>query len=442
MKTKLFNPRTSGLAVGALLLAAAATSWAGKTLDGMHTIDGITGPSFTFTAKGGHVSTSEGNSIYFWGFANGSGANAVMQYPGPTMIVNQGDAVTVTLYNELPVPVSIIFPGQSGVVASGGVAGLLTQEAPAGTAAAPGGPVTVTFTASQPGTYLYQSGTRQDLQVEMGLVGALIVRPTGFNADVPANRRAYNHDDSLYAHEHLFLLTDMDENIHDTIEHQVLTGLPIAADMTKWYPQYWFINGRSGTDTLLPAGAPWLPHQPYDAIVLIKPKEKVLQRVIGAGRDSHPFHHHGNDGLLIARDGRLLSSTPTTLTAGADLAYPQFTVPASPGSTWDQIFEWTGEKLGWDIYGHAPGDPMAPGEYEPDHGKAFPVRMPSQQDVTFGMLYSGSPFLGSEGQLPPGEGGFNPGVFMYMWHSHSERELCDGNIFPGGMLTFCLIAAP
>ena len=39
--------------------------------------------------------------------------------------------------------------------------------------------VTYTFTASQPGTYLYESGTNPHKQVHMGLYGALVVRPTG-----------------------------------------------------------------------------------------------------------------------------------------------------------------------------------------------------------------------------------------------------------------------
>ena len=59
----------------------------------------------------------------------------------------------------------------------------------------------------------------------------------------------------------------MDENIHDLVELQVANNQPITVDMTKWYPQYWFMNGRSGTDTVLPGGAAWLPNQPYEALV-------------------------------------------------------------------------------------------------------------------------------------------------------------------------------
>ena len=66
-------------------------------------IDGLTGTSFQFTAKSDYISTSDGNSILIWGFANG---NNRAQYPGPTLIVNQGDTVTVTLTNALIDPTS------------------------------------------------------------------------------------------------------------------------------------------------------------------------------------------------------------------------------------------------------------------------------------------------------------------------------------------------
>jgi len=81
---------------------------------------GISGSVFNLEAKTGYISTADGNSQYVWGFANANtGVNSVtMQYPGPTLIVDEGDTVTVNLNNSLPVPVSIIFPGQSNVSSS------------------------------------------------------------------------------------------------------------------------------------------------------------------------------------------------------------------------------------------------------------------------------------------------------------------------------------
>lgn len=443
------------LAVILLLLAATGAAAA---------IDGITGTSFSFTAKAGVISNPDGSSIPIWGYANGAGT---VQYPGPTLIVNQGAAVTVTLVNQLPQPVSIVFPGQK-VTATGGAPGLITREAlPGGTSM-----VTYSFTASQPGTYTYYSGTQTDLQVEMGLVGALIVRPTGYSE---ANKTAYGDARSAYDTETLFLLTEMDPNIH----YAVGAGLP--ADTTAFFPTIWFMNGRAAPDTMAPAGAAWLPTQPYNCMPAAYPGERVLLRIIGGGRDNHPHHTHGNNFELIARDGRLLEGTPgasTLLVAGApafgtvpDQAVSNFTQDVMPGATYDAIFTWTGQDLGWDSYGAidtactdtnndglddtsgmkchdaactdvnpADGFDDATKEYCADHGNPFPVILPGTQDLTFGQFYSGGPFLGTAGALPPGQGGFNPTAgFFYMWHSHSEKELTNNDIFPGGMLTMFLV---
>ena len=400
-------------------------------------IDGLTGTTFNLTAKAGYLSTAEGGSYLMWGYANGA---APMQFPGPTLIVNQGAVVTVNLANELSVPVSIVFPGQSGVTANGGAAGVITREAPAA-----GGSVSYSFTAAQPGTYTYYSGTNSDLQVEMGLVGALIVRPTGYSE---SNKIAYNHPDSQYDREYLFLLSDMDPTVHE----KVAAGLPV--DNAAWWPVYWLMNGRTAPDTMTPANNPLLPHQPYNCMPMMHPGDRVLLRMIGAGRDLHPFHVHGNEHKVIARDGRLLSSA-----AGADLAENLFTSTVVPGSTSDAIFSWTGAKLGWDIYGFthatqpaycdAGGNPTASypadrmSQTAADRCKPIPVALPNQTDLTNGQFYSGSPYLGTLGSLPPGEGGYNPNSgYMFMWHSHSEKELTNNDIFPGGMLTMMIIEAP
>jgi FtsP/CotA-like multicopper oxidase with cupredoxin domain len=160
-------------------------------------------------------------------------------------------------------------------------------------------------------------------------------------------------------------------------------------------------------------------------------------RVINAGQDLHPFHHHGNNATVIARDGRMLESAPGT---GPDIGVSDFTIKTVPGQTYDALFEWTGKGLGWDMYGHAPGDPMEANEYAGDHGRPFPVVLPNQTDLTFGGFYSGSPYLGVFGALPPGQGGLNLNAgYFFMWHSHTEVELTNNDIFPGGMMTMLIV---
>ena len=285
-------------------------------------ITGVTGTQFNLVAREGYVSTPDGGSVYSWGYGLDTGS---MQYPGPTLIVNQGATITVTLKNELPAPagnVSVVFPGHAAT-ASGGVAGKLTREAP------PGGTTTVayTFTAANPGTYSYHSGTNVGLQVDMGLVGAIIVRPTGFDA---VNPKAYDHADSQYTYENLFLLTEMDVPIHNAVQAGVAAGV-VNVDTTTFFPVTWFINGRCAPDTMLADGVPWLPHQPYGAMVMTHPGDKVLLRLIGGGRDLHPFHHHGNNSLAIARDGKLLESAPEPGPTWPCRTSPS---PSSPAARW------------------------------------------------------------------------------------------------------------
>lgn len=450
--------------VALLLLVPTGGVWA--------QVDGLTGTSFNFTAKTGHIITPDAASMMIWGYADDS--TGQVQIPGPTLIVNQGDTITVTLNNTLPEPVSLVFPGQQ-VVATGGAAGLLTQEVPGNDNGA--NPVTYTFTVTEPGTYTYYSGSHSDLQVEMGLYGALIVRPAveDLAACPQYSHSAYGDCRSAYDYEFLILQSEMDMDIHHQVENQLLAAptTPPVIDTAAYHPTIWFLNGRPGPDDLADAGVPWLPAQPYNCLPRGNPGKRVLARMIGAGRDSHPFHTHGNNFDLIARDGRLLESTPGASKAATevgvvpDLAVSDYTQTTSPGSTYDTIYSWTGQDLGWDIYGttdgHTCSNPTCPDangdgyydgtnapcwdettyEYCPDHGKPLPVVLPDIKDLTFGMFYSGSHLLGSSGVLPPGEGGFNlHNGYFHIWHSHNERELTNNDIFPGGMMTFFIVEPP
>jgi manganese oxidase len=417
-------------------------------------VQGETGSSFTLSASAGYVSMPDGASIYSWGYA---GATGQMQLPGPTLIVNQGTAVTVTLHNNLPIAAgntSIVFPGQQ-VTATGGVTGLLTSEAQ------PGGTVTYTFTATRPGTFQYHSGTRTDLQVEMGLYGALIVLPTSSTGCTKGQYSlagsAYNDlpgaavNPSCYDREYLFVLSEMQVEIHQDVETQASGLGPIQVSMEPYTPEYWMINGRGAPDTMELPNMGALPHQPYNSMPRMHPGEKVLLRIVAAGREMHTFHTHGNHVRVLARDGQLLVSPTNAAKLEAKL---EFSVPTLPGQTVDGTFEWTGKDLGWDIYGHTAADgiactPNAEGydvttkEWCADHRRPIPVLLPNPNVLMNGGFYSGSPYLGDLVQLPPGQGGLNPNAgFTYMWHSHVERELTNGNVFPGGLMTMLVVEPP
>src|SRR5882762_6509290 len=183
MNTRNFVTRLLFVAVAVVTLLFSASAYAATP--------GITGASFSLDAHDGYTTQPDGASIYSWGYGcaggtlatgntylpaafSGVGFCPVMQMPGPTLIVAENQTVTVTLTNNLPASAgntSILFPGFQVSTGGTGVAGLLTQEA------VPGGSVTYTLTGFSPGTHSYYSGTQGDLQIEMGLYGAIIVLP-------------------------------------------------------------------------------------------------------------------------------------------------------------------------------------------------------------------------------------------------------------------------
>jgi len=320
-----------------------------------------------------------------------------MQVPGPTIIVTEGQTVTVNLLNGLPTAAgntSILFPGFT-VTATGGVTGLLTQEA------APGTTVTYTFTASAPGTHAYYSGTQGDLQVEMGLYGAIVVLPStipancnsGYHAlngtargahaetDFRLAHAAYDHPGSCYDREYLFQWAEMDSRIHRQALAQVTAlagctagapGCSLNVQTEPYHPAYFLINGRSMPDVMDPNFAGEYPHQPYNANPHMHMGELTLIRTIGQGRWQHPFHEHANHVRILARDGNLeLSGSATNVTFTSGLSGDagatgrglagllMFNTDTTPGESFDGIFYFTGRGLNWDPYGHHPGPDTA-----------------------------------------------------------------------------------
>jgi FtsP/CotA-like multicopper oxidase with cupredoxin domain len=376
---------------------------------------GITGTgaagTFNLTASASYITQPDGASIYSWGYGCTSsftpsfspatdkigGASCDgMQIPGPTLIVWQGTTVTVALTNSLPTAAgntSILFPGFK-VTATGGSVGVLAREAPPcpSTGCTAANTVTYTFVADTAGTHAYYSGTQSDLQIEMGLYGALIVLPTNagnthLTATLPDNyttqasaadtcyttdhsiankhgdqdfrlaAAAYNNPQACYDREYLFQMSEIDPRIHSQAEAQkdvsctAATGCMIV-ETEPYHPAYFLLNGRSFPDTVDPNYTMQYPHQPYNANPHMHPGELVLLRIIGQGRLQHPFHEHANHVRMLGRDGNLL------LTSTKKLAGPLlFTTTTTPGMAMDGIFQYSGKNLNWDIYAHTSDTP-------------------------------------------------------------------------------------
>jgi len=199
-----------------------------------------------------------------WGY-NGS-------TPGPTLRATEGDRVRVTLVNRLPVPTTIHWHGIDVPLAQDGVPGLSQEPVE------PGETFIYDFTATNPGTRWYHSHVDSNLQIQMGLFGAMIIDPK-----VPEPVR--------YDREFTYLLTEKALDVTPA----VATG---DADVRNreggngrggaFIPDLFLMNGRAGT-AIVPA--------------TIAPGERIRIRMINAGNQVHAMHTHGHSFKIISTDG-------------------------------------------------------------------------------------------------------------------------------------------
>jgi len=406
------------LAIGSVTLGARAA--AAPTTEGLECLTDAHN-TFSLTARDGYVSTPDGNSIYMWSYGRSGGS---FQLPGPVLCVTSGTHVRIILHNTLSEPTSLVFPGQSGVLADGKPA--QPQLTPTGSmtslvqaADATDGSVTYEFTAGSPGTYLYESGTEVAKQVQMGLYGALVVRPAGHPDQ--ANDRA----DSRFSpdHEYLFLLSEVDPDLHLAVER----GDPV--DVEHSTARYFMINGRSMPDTLAPNHASWLPAQPYGAMVHIKPYDAqsnpspALIRYLNAGSVNYPFHPHGSDERVVTQDGSALTGG-----SGQDLSYLKYDLDVEPGQSLDALMDWRDVEQ-W--------DPAT---------NPIPTQLPAIQDqllVGPDTWFSESGYLGKKGSLPPNITSNNQcGEYYHVAHSHALQQATNYGATFGGMMTVFRIDPP
>jgi FtsP/CotA-like multicopper oxidase with cupredoxin domain len=376
--------------------------------------------TFNLTASTGHIQTPDGNSVFMWSYANADDPDPVLrafQSPGPVLCATQGETVVVSLTNNLPEPTSVVFPGQDAAVTpSGGVPGLLTTEAAGG-----GGTVSYSFTAGSPGTYLYESGSDVAKQVEMGLYGALIVRPSAGANLAYGSTTQFNP-----AREFLLLLADIDPFLHHAVETNA------TYDFNSRNNRYFTINGRSFPDTVQDNGSSLLPNQPYGALVRIRPNspasnpDPALIRMVNVGVDNHPFHPHGNHTRQIAQDGRPLAS-PT----GGSASTEHFGESIGAGQTEDFMLRWDNQST--DTSGSSFND-----DWSPDTNP-LPVAQPNYRNLTFkdgNTYYAGSPYMGYKGTLPTGTVSQNVcGEWYFPLHSHALNEFTNFDEGFGGMGT-------
>jgi len=285
-----------GLRVFVVVLTAAAFALTGSTASAAPVAIELCATTGSVTFAG------EPAPVPIWGFGvpatPGDCTTATASLPGPLLTVNQGDTVTLTVRNTLP-------------AGAGDVTHALRMEIPGvtfdpgPTDAAVGDSVTVTFTASAPGTYQYQSGGDAGRQEAMGLSGAMIVRP-------PTAGQAYGPATTAYDVEALLVLSAVDP---------AFNAAPDTFDLHGYRATSWLVNG--------------LPYP--NAGITATAGQRVLLRYVNAGFDNSSMALLGLHQQVIARDARLLTNpqltAAETIPAGGTedaIATVPATAPPSP----------------------------------------------------------------------------------------------------------------
>ncbi|MFT3894359.1 MAG: multicopper oxidase domain-containing protein [Anaerolineales bacterium] len=198
--------------------------------------------------------------VMVWGYNT---ADAPVSQPGgPTLEVNQGDLVTITLHNQLSEQTALLLQGQS--------------IAPDLVGAPAGGTQTYTFRANKPGTFLYEAGLLPNAQhqVAMGLYGALVVHSSTAS-------QAYDSAATAFDAEQVLVLSELDTALNNSAD-------PSTFDMRLYSPKYYLINGKTYPDT---------------ASISVTAGDTVLLRYVNAGMQAHAMSTLGLSQTIIAQDG-------------------------------------------------------------------------------------------------------------------------------------------
>ncbi len=212
------------------------------------------GATYNLRAAATPVTMPDGTVVTMWGYALVSyniGAGTVLgdnvpKVPGPTLTVPPGQTLlTVNLTNNLPPgnDTSIVIPGLRGAltpVKSADAQG--RQRIRSFTAVTPvGATVAYNFNGIKPGTYLYHSGTHAQVQVQMGLYGAVAINTTNL---VPGVTPGQAYPGKTFLNEAILFYSEIDPDLHAAVESNDYGPGKAVTSTLNYKPKYFLINGQ------------------------------------------------------------------------------------------------------------------------------------------------------------------------------------------------------
>jgi FtsP/CotA-like multicopper oxidase with cupredoxin domain len=231
------------------------------------------------------------------------------------LTVTQGDTVNLTLVDDHDPTNTNYNPGGDGHTIHLHGLDLASQydgdpmTAPGGQGVLQGEHYTYHFVAQWPGTFWYHCHVEAAEHIQMGMYGALIIRPRGEPS------RAYPATPT-FQKEYTLVLSEMESVGHRIDADHLQKGGP-DMNWSTYHANYFLINGKAWPDTMRD------PQDHLEATV----GQTVLVRLINAGYLVHSMHSHGFHFLVVGSDGRKLA-TP----------YSKDTLDVAPGERYELLF--------------------------------------------------------------------------------------------------------
>lgn len=220
-------------------------------------------------------------------------ANPLLRLPSPSIRVEQGDKVFITLENSHYFPHSIHLHGVDHPFQTQQGEGNDGVPQTSNKLILPGKQFTYEITPRQSGTMVYHCHVQAHTHIMMGLIGMFIVeenRPNNwvqtFNVGAGLVRHSSVAVNEKYDREYDLQYQDIDKELHQIIQTANDTRLLAKAfnrdyNITQRTPNYFMLNGRSFPFTL------------RESLIVIKAEEKIKLRVFNAGEQLLALHTHG-----------------------------------------------------------------------------------------------------------------------------------------------------
>ncbi len=230
-------------------------------------------------------------------------ANRIIRLPSPVIRIEQGDEVRIILENSHYLPHTIHFHGLDHPFKTpdgdGNDGVPLFSEHPV----MPGAARTYRVQPRHAGTMFYHCHVQPHAHILMGLQGMLVVeenRPNNwvqtFNIGAGRVRSPSVAVLEGYAREYDLHYLEIDTELNNRIQRfndprLVSRAIHRGYNITQREPDYFVLNGRS------------FPYTLRESMVVVRPGQKNLIRVLNGGAEGLALHFHGHKPTVTHRDG-------------------------------------------------------------------------------------------------------------------------------------------